>query len=137
MPDEHGHHAERYWGDIVTEDVMLGRDCHWRKVCDRLHGDLIVRWLGASRFRRALKIDLRDEALGDGLIPVLAGIAEQVEGVDLSPDVIAQARPRALHRSPARRRKRSRHMSRTSAPSVCRTRLPLDTISAAAGITTS
>ena len=56
----------------------------WRKYCDRLHRDLIAEWCGGRGFRRALKTDVFDEALGGGCFDALAAVAAEVHGIDVS-----------------------------------------------------
>lgn len=56
----------------------------WRKYCDRLHSDLITEWCGGRRFRRALKTDVFDEAVGGGCFGALAAVAAEVHGIDVS-----------------------------------------------------
>ena len=56
----------------------------WRKYCDRLHRDLIAEWCGGRRFRRALKTDVFDEAVGEGCFGALAAVAGEVQGIDVS-----------------------------------------------------
>lgn len=56
----------------------------WRSYCDRLHSDLIAEWCGGRRFRRALKTDVFDEAVGGGCYGALAAVAAEVHGIDVS-----------------------------------------------------
>lgn len=63
----------------------------WRAYCDRLHWRLIQRWVGGSHFRRALKTDLFDESVGEGCCGALAKIADGVEGIDISAEVVQSA----------------------------------------------
>lgn len=65
----------------------------WREFCDRLHTDLLTRWLpGVSG--RALKTDLFDEAAGAGLHDVLEQRFDHVVGIDVSASVAQAARQR-------------------------------------------
>jgi SAM-dependent methyltransferase len=66
----------------------------WRAYCDRLHWRLIQRWVGESHFRRALKTDLFDESVGKGCCGALAKIADGVEGIDISAEVVKSASQR-------------------------------------------
>lgn len=62
---------------------------------DALNARLAEAWLGGGpRPRRLLKTDLFDEAVGDGVIPRLAGLADEVQGIDVSAAVVAAARRR-------------------------------------------
>jgi SAM-dependent methyltransferase len=63
----------------------------WRAYCDRLHWRLMQRWVGGSHFRRALKTDLFDESVGEGCCGALAKIADGVEGIDISAEVVQSA----------------------------------------------
>jgi SAM-dependent methyltransferase len=45
---------------------------------------LISEWSGGRRFRRALKTDLFDEAVGDGCFGALAAVSAEVHGIDIS-----------------------------------------------------
>lgn len=68
----------------------------WRRYCDRLHENLIAEWCGGRAFRRALKTDVFDEAVGEGCFPSLAKVAEEVYGIDVSEPLVekvAQSRP--------------------------------------------
>jgi SAM-dependent methyltransferase len=60
----------------------------WRKYCDRLHADLIAEWCGGRSFRRALKTDVFDEALGGGCFDALAAVAAEVHGIDVSEPLV-------------------------------------------------
>ena len=63
----------------------------WRAYCDRLHWRLIQRWVGESHFRRALKTDLFDESVGEGCCGALAGISDEIQGIDISAEVVQSA----------------------------------------------
>jgi SAM-dependent methyltransferase len=68
----------------------------WRRYCDRLHENLIVEWCGGRAFRRALKTDVFDEAVGEGCLPTLAQVAGEVHGIDVSAplvDLVSKRRP--------------------------------------------
>lgn len=73
----------------------------WRDFCDRLHTDLLQRWLPPTPTGRALKTDLFDEAAGEGLCELLARRADQVVGTDVSL-AVARAATSAVDR-PTRR----------------------------------
>jgi SAM-dependent methyltransferase len=63
----------------------------WRRYCDRLHERLIRRWAGTREFSCALKTDLFDESVGEGLAGVLASVAERVCGIDVAEAVVELA----------------------------------------------
>ena len=62
----------------------------WRRYCDRLHAHLIAEWCAGSTFRRALKTDVFDEAVGDGCFGALAKVATEVQGVDCSESLVSR-----------------------------------------------
>ncbi len=62
----------------------------WRLQSDAVNERLLARWLPAS-MRSVLKTDLYDEAVSSGLYPLLAGRAERVAGIDVSPEIAALA----------------------------------------------
>jgi len=71
------------WSDFSPEPGLMACAL-WRKYCDRLHRDLIAEWCGGRKFRRALKTDLFDEAVGAGCCGALAAVAGEVQGIDVS-----------------------------------------------------
>lgn len=86
MSDRPSEHSREAWSKVARD--LLGHDdqAPWRRYCDALYISLLDRWLppGEDRARRALKTDLYDEALDDGLVPRLAQSAQRVFGLDLS-----------------------------------------------------
>ncbi len=69
---------------IAAAGAPTGRPATWRDFCDRLHINLLQRWLPPTTTGRALKTDLFDEAAGEGLSEFLAQRADQVVGTDVS-----------------------------------------------------
>lgn len=63
----------------------------WRRYCDTLHGVLIAGWCRGRKFRRALKTDLFDEAVGNGCAGALASVSNEVHGIDISRRVVESA----------------------------------------------
>lgn len=63
----------------------------WRAYCDGLHCRLIQRWVGGFHFRRALKTDLFDESVGEGCCGALAKVADEIQGIDISAEVVQSA----------------------------------------------
>ncbi len=55
---------------------------------------LLERWLPERGLTRLLKTDLFEEAIGEGLYPLLQSKADRVEAIDVSEAVIAAARSR-------------------------------------------
>jgi SAM-dependent methyltransferase len=74
--DDYGSVASRWIGD--------GSQSLWRRHCDALYLDLLDRWRLGSGSRRALKTDLFDEAVGEGLVFQLARPAALPLGIDSS-----------------------------------------------------
>lgn len=60
----------------------------WRRYCDSLHENLITEWCGRRAFRRALKTDVFDEAVGNGCFAALANVATEVHGIDVSEPLV-------------------------------------------------
>lgn len=80
-----------YW-DHVIEGFSDGRHSRlWRQYSDRVNGALLVRWLGQERITRTLKTDLFDEAVGDGLYPILSHRGGSFIGIDLSKASVTRA----------------------------------------------
>jgi len=82
-----------HWDDVAaqTDD---GRDWLWRRHADAVNVDLCRRWIPVP-VRRLLKTDAFDEAVGGGLAPALAGVADRVSLIDVSGSMAARARRRA------------------------------------------
>jgi SAM-dependent methyltransferase len=64
----------------------------WRVHSDAVNHALFARWLPVTRVERLLKTDLFDEAVSDGIYPLLACRARGVVGLDISPLILEQAR---------------------------------------------
>ena len=52
---------------------------------------MIQRWLGTDVVNSVLKTDLFDEAVGEGLVPLLSESASEVIGIDISAAVVETA----------------------------------------------
>lgn len=98
-----GHSARRhrattvgraYWEAVTAE--WRARHSHWlwRKHSDAVNAALCVRWLPPGKAGTLLKTDLFDEAVSEGLYPVLSGRASRVIGMDLSLGVVSAAAAR-------------------------------------------
>jgi SAM-dependent methyltransferase len=88
-----------YWDDLAQAGSAQFAFPLWRRYCDQLHGRWLLSWLEGRTFAKVLKTDLFDEALGDGLVDVLASLTRpsgECHGVDVSPVLVA----RALQRHP-------------------------------------
>lgn len=82
--------AEETWDEIADLWVDGYGQRLWRRHSDAVNRSLIERWLPA-RGRRALKTDLFDEAVGEGLYPALAERYDSVAAVDSSPPIVRAA----------------------------------------------
>jgi SAM-dependent methyltransferase len=83
-----------YWDEVAEPLRTESPRTLWRSHSDAVNVALLDRWLPRVRTTRALKTDLFDEALTEGLYPRLAASAESVFGVDLSESVVRAARSR-------------------------------------------
>ena len=88
-PDPKGRTSE--WTGFSAGESSAMACQPWRAYCDHLHWRLIQSWVGESHFRRALKTDLFDESVGEGCCRALAKIADGVEGIDISAEVVQSA----------------------------------------------
>lgn len=82
-----------YWDEVVEGWKGKRRDALWRAHSDAVNAALLARWL-PPRPLRLLKTDLFDEAVSDGLYPLLASRAASVTGIDVSPLTVRAARER-------------------------------------------
>lgn len=80
-----------YWDHAASPDQSGVAVPLWRRYCDALHARLIVEWTAGRRYERALKTDLFDEAVGEGLVSCLAGISTTVHGIDVAERIVALA----------------------------------------------
>ncbi len=74
----------RYWDRIVEMWREAPQQALWRAHSDAVNQALFSRWLPCDRVGRLLKTDLFDEAVSDGLYPLLTAQAELVVGIDVS-----------------------------------------------------
>ncbi|MHB1295902.1 MAG: methyltransferase domain-containing protein [Anaerolineae bacterium] len=82
-----------YWDQVAEEwrDHRLGL---WRAHMDAVYSHWVAPRLPSEKASRVLKTDLFDEALGDGLMPLLSSRARLALGVDVAGAIIAAARAR-------------------------------------------
>jgi SAM-dependent methyltransferase len=80
-----------YWDAVAAEWRATHRHWLWCRHSDAVNAALCVRWLPPGNTGNLLKTDLFDEAISEGLYPVLAGRASRVIGVDLSLGVASAA----------------------------------------------
>lgn len=83
----------RRWESALEPLLGAQAEALWRRHCDAVNRALLERWL-PERCADALKTDLYDEAMGDGLYPLLAARADRVAALDLAPSVLAAATAR-------------------------------------------
>lgn len=81
----------RYWNRIGSQPVPGIVNPLWRAYCDQLHARLVNSWTNGRYFRAALKTDLFEESLGEGLVPTLLARADLVHGIDLASEVVVKA----------------------------------------------
>jgi SAM-dependent methyltransferase len=80
--------AREYWDTVAEEWTANQRFALWRRHSDAINSALLHRWLPAQRVARLLKTDLFDEAVTQGLYPLLGEYADEVVGVDVSPGIV-------------------------------------------------
>jgi len=77
----------QYWQEVGTHWQRTQPQRLWRRYCDVLHTELLDSWLPRRRVARVLKTDLFDEAVSDGVYPLLARRAGHVVGIDVSQSI--------------------------------------------------
>lgn len=82
-----------YWDEIADVWEAAHAQALWREHSDTVNRSLFDGWLQFG-LERVLKTDLWDEAMGDGLYPVLATRARAVTGIDISGAIVEAARTR-------------------------------------------
>ena len=94
-PSSTGHTAEpaEYWDRVVGGWSDARRVPLWRRHSDRVNGALLARWRTAAvPIARALKTDLFDEAVGEGLVDAGAlGRTRSTIGIDLAAAAVTRA----------------------------------------------
>jgi len=73
-----------YWNRLAEFWQAQRPHALWRQYSDALNGSLMERWLPDGQLARVLKTDLFDEAVSEGLYPLLATRATHVVAIDLS-----------------------------------------------------
>ena len=77
------------------DTLQAGRDPRiWRLHSDTVNSAFLRRALSGRHFRSALKTDLFDETVTEGIVPVIREAADAVTGIDFSSDVVEQAQRR-------------------------------------------
>lgn len=83
-----------YWNRIARGWPPNRRITLWRQYSDQVNGALVSRWLPPGRMNRVLKTNLFEEAIGDGLYPLLRRRAGSTLGIDLALTTVARAQGR-------------------------------------------
>jgi len=73
-----------YWDHVVDAWNQERADTVWRAHSDAVNSALLDRWLPAGPIPRLLKTDLFDEAVAEGVYPLLQSRAQHVIGIDIS-----------------------------------------------------
>ena len=89
--DETAKAKRRVWDSAISPLLAARTETLWRRHSDAINSALIARWLRPGAFYHLLKTDLFDEAMGDGLYPVLATRADRVTGLDVARSVLDAA----------------------------------------------
>ncbi len=74
----------RYWDIIGREWARGHRQRLWRTHSDTVNSRLLLRWLPPEKVDRALKTDLFDELVSEGIYPLLARRANHIFCIDTS-----------------------------------------------------
>ncbi|MEM7528297.1 MAG: class I SAM-dependent methyltransferase [Pseudomonadota bacterium] len=85
--------ATAYWDATAKEWLETRPQSLWRCHSDALLRRLLTRWLPAD-CGRLLKTDLFDEAVGEGVLDILAERAAETHGIDMSPAIVEAVRTR-------------------------------------------
>ena len=91
VPGRNGVRDGRSWQDAIEPLLRAPDDRLWREHSDAVNLALLARWLPVGACRRALKTDLFDEAMGEGLYPLLAEHASEVTAADAALSVASAA----------------------------------------------
>lgn len=81
----------REWDGYAEEWIAACPQAFWRAHSDAVNSALIDRWLPSEKVDRILKTDLFDEAVAEGLYPVIAARCNTLFGIDVSRRVVAAA----------------------------------------------
>ena len=83
-----------YWDTLLESGETERPPLLWRGHSDAVNAALIRRWLDPVPRSLLLKTDLYDEAVAEGLYPTLAGLADRIAGIDISPAIVGAAQAR-------------------------------------------
>ncbi|MEP6996596.1 MAG: class I SAM-dependent methyltransferase, partial [Betaproteobacteria bacterium] len=84
----------RRWDSALEALLGARTEGLWRQHSDAVNAMLLAGWLPLQPCVNLLKTDLFDEAMGDGLYPLLSARAERVTGLDVAPSVLTAATTR-------------------------------------------
>ena len=87
-------HDTDYWDTVAAEWHASHPQELWRKHSDAVNAGLLRRWLPTAPSTRILKTDAFDEAVGDGLYPLLASRSAATVALDISTSALHAARDR-------------------------------------------
>ena len=85
---------ERAWAGFPEVFQGKGQQSLWRTHSDAVNNALLTRWWPKGQFENLLKTDLFDEAVSDGLSPLLNARAKRVFYIDASFEVHQMAKRR-------------------------------------------
>jgi SAM-dependent methyltransferase len=77
-----------YWGQVGADLETHPPNLWWRAYCDDLNRGWLNQTLAGRTYRRALKTDLFDEAVGGGIEPAMA---DHLVGIDLAASTARRA----------------------------------------------
>jgi SAM-dependent methyltransferase len=89
-PDRSAH----YWNSISQTFVLDKQQSLWRSHSDQINISLLGEWVDGRQFDALLKTDLFDEAVSQGLYPLLRGHAVAVYGIDVAQESAEKAKMR-------------------------------------------
>jgi len=84
----------RRWESALEPLLGAPAEALWRLHSDAINATLLSRWLPSEPCASILKTDLFDEAMGNGLYPMLSARAARVAALDVAPSVLAAATAR-------------------------------------------
>jgi SAM-dependent methyltransferase len=83
-----------YWRQISNDLKASATNPVWRAFCDSLNVNWLAANLPTGSLGAVLKTDLFDEAVGQGVYPLLKSAAEHVHGIDLATSICLLAASR-------------------------------------------
>jgi SAM-dependent methyltransferase len=80
------------WDKVAGKLLDDSENKLWRRHSDLVNSDMLDEWLCSESEQRILKTDLFDEAVSDGLFPVIEGRVQYIFGMDISDRVLLKVR---------------------------------------------